>query len=434
MSLFAITGNPVLHSKSPLLFDAAYPSHADTLACFRMAAQSAEEAVQLFDELGLSGMNITAPFKSGVAQLADVRAPEVQALNACNTLTLEDGKKCCYNTDIFGVLGSLENAGTPVAGKRCLVLGAGGAGSAAAYALHTAGGNVIIANRTVDKARRLSESTGCRYAGLDEVADIVPQTDVIVNTLYRGVDVIDEAWLRPQHTIFDAVYHGSTLQEKARRAGCKFVDGASWLLHQGVPAYRRFTGIAPDVEGMKKAMLPQKQPEHISLIGFMGAGKSTVAPLLADMLGMNVLDVDATLEARCGADIPQIMGEKGEAYFREQERAVLEEALASSTPTVISCGGGAVTQPSIGRQLKENSVVVWLYAPVDSCVSRISIDIDTRPLLAQHGNPQQAAAELFEKRKFLYAKAAWMLVSSAGRSAEQVSQLIYDEISKALRS
>ncbi|MDR0687568.1 MAG: hypothetical protein LBF55_02650 [Prevotellaceae bacterium] len=430
MNLFAITGNPVLHSKSPILFGAAYPSHADTFAYFRLAAQSAAEAGLLFDELGLSGMNITAPFKSDAAQLAGLRAPEVQALNACNTLALEHSIKCCYNTDIFGVLGSLEEAGVAIAGKRCLVLGAGGAGSAAAYALHTAGGAVTVANRTVDKARRLAESTGCSFAGLSDVAGIAPQTDIIVNTLYKGVDVIDEAWLKPQHAIVDAIYHGSALQAKAQRVGCKFIDGAGWLLHQGVPAYHRFTGIPPDVESMKKATLTQKLPKHISLIGFMGAGKSTVAPLLAAMLGIPAVDIDATLKARCGVDIPQLIGEKGEAYFREQERAVLEEALAAAAPSVISCGGGAATQPLLSKRLKENSIVVWLYASPERCLSRISVD--TRPLLAQHANPQQAAAELFEKRKFLYAKTAWMLISSAARSAEQVSRLIYDEISKAI--
>jgi shikimate dehydrogenase len=429
LNLFAITGNPVLHSKSPILFDAAYPSHADDFAYFRLAAQSAEEAMLLFDELGLSGINITSPFKSSVAQLADLRSPEVQALNACNTLTLENGKKCCYNTDIFGVSGSFESAGVSPAGKRCLVLGAGGAGGAAAYALHSAGGVVTIANRTVDKARWLAESIGCRYAGLDEIAAIAPQADIIVNTLYQHVDVVDEAWLKPQHVVFDAIYHGSKLREKALRTGCKFIDGTGWLLHQGVPAYRRFTGVEPDVDSMKKAALTQKLPGHISLIGFMGAGKSTVAPLLAHLLGMPAVDVDATLEARCGASIPQLIGKMGEAYFREQERIVLEEALASATPTVISCGGGAATQPQLGRRLKERSIVVWIYASPKRCVSRISVD--TRPLLAQHGNPLQAAAKLFEKRKFLYAKAAWMLVSSADRSAEQVSLLIYDEISKA---
>jgi shikimate dehydrogenase len=432
LKLFAITGHPVLHSKTPLLFAAAYPSYADEFACFRLAAQSAEEVMRLFDELGLSGINITAPFKSDMAKLSDLRAPEVQTLNACNTLVLESGKKCSYNTDIFGVSGSLEKAGVSVAGKRCLALGAGGAGSAAAYALHAAGGVVTIANRTVDKARRLAESIGCSYAGLDEIADIIPQTDIIVNTLYQHVDVVNEAWLKPQHTIFDAIYHGSQLREKAERVGCKFIDGAGWLLHQGVPAYRKLTGVEPDVEGMEKAPLSQKLPKHISLIGFMGVGKSSVAPVLANMLGMPVVDADAMLEDKCGASIPQLIGEKGEAYFREQERIVLEEILAGTTPTVISCGGGAVTQPLLSRLLKENSIVVWIYAPPACCVSRI--DVSTRPLLAQHVNPQQAATELFEKRKFLYAKTAWMLVNSHCRNEAQVSQLIYDEISKVLHS
>lgn len=424
----------MLHSQSPALFAAAYPLHADSFAYFRLAAQSAEEAALLFDELGLSGMNVTAPFKSDMARLADVRAQEVQALNACNTLLVENGKKCCYNTDTFGVLGSLRQAGVEVAGKRCLTLGAGGAGSAAAYALHAEGGLVTVANRTESKARRLAESIGCRSAGLSEIAGVAPQADLIVNTLYRGVDVVDEAWLRPQQVVFDAIYHGSALREKARRAGCKFIDGAGWLLHQGAPAYRMFTGVEPDVEGMQKAMqkamLPQKLPGHISLIGFMGAGKSAVAPVLAGLLGMPALDADAALEKRCGASIPHLIGEKGEAYFREQERTVLEDALSSPTPTVISCGGGAATQPLLGKLLKENSIVVWIYAPPERCVSRI--DVSTRPLLARHANPRQAAAALFEKRKFLYAKTAWMLASSRDRSEEQVSRLIYDEIRKVL--
>ena len=428
MKLFAVTGSPVLHSQSPALFAAAYPLHANDFAYFRLAAQSAEEAAALFDELGLSGMNITAPFKGDMAQLADARAQEVQALNACNTLLVEHGKKCCYNTDIFGVPGALRKADVPVAGKRCLTLGAGGAGSAAAYALHAEGGVVTVANRTLSKARRLAESIGCRYAGLSEIAAIAPRADIIVSALYHGVDVLDEAWLRPQQVLFDAVYHGSALREKALRAGCKLIDGAEWLLHQGAPAYRRFTGMEPDVEGMEKVGLPQALPKHISLIGFMGAGKSAVAPLLAAMLGRPAVDADAVLEERCGASIPSLIGEKGEDYFREQERAVVEEALASPTPAVISCGGGAVTQPLLGKLLKERSIAVWIYAPPARCVSRI--DVSTRPLLARCANPRQAAEALFEERKFLYAKTAWMLVSSRDRSAEQVSRLIYDEISK----
>ncbi len=431
MKLFAITGHPVLHSKSPILFGCAYPTHSDEFAYFRLAAATAEEAMQLFRELGITGMNVTAPFKNEVARLADARGPEVQALGASNTVVLENEKTCAYNTDFFGVSGSIENGGVSIAGKRCLVLGAGGAGSAAAYALHSNGGIVTIANRTVEKAKALAERIGCSHCALNEVEKVVPQVDMILNTLYEDVDVLNEAWLTPQHILFDAIYHNSKLEQKAKNVGCKFIDGAYWLLFQGPPAYRRFTGLEPDLENMKKALLPQKKaPKHIALIGFMGAGKSTVAPLLATQLAMPVVEADAVLEQKCGASIPQIINEKGEAFFREKEREVLQEILASPTPSVISCGGGAITQPELSKLLKENSIVVWIYASPEKCLSRIHVP--SRPILAQHADPKKAAVEIFEKRKFLYAKTSWMLVSSNTRTPNQVAEFIYEEVSKVL--
>ncbi|MDR1225537.1 MAG: hypothetical protein LBK47_01385 [Prevotellaceae bacterium] len=431
MKLFSIIGNPVLHSKSPILFGYAYPNSSNEFAYFRMASQNVSEAMQLFHELGLTGMNVTAPFKNDIARLADVRGPEVEAMQASNTVVLENGKICAYNTDIFGVSGSIENGGVTIAGKRCLVLGAGGAGSAAAYALHSKGGEVTIANRTLEKAAQLAARVGCKACALNEIEKIIPQADLIVNTLYEDVDVVNEAWLKPTHIIFNAIYHNSKLASKAKKAGCKFIDGAYWLLFQGPPAYRRFTGLEPDLENMKKALLPQKTPKHIALIGFMGAGKSTVAPLLGRQLNMPVIEVDAVLEQKCGNTIPHIINEKGEVFFRQKEREVLEEVLASPTPSVISCGGGAVTQPELRKLLKENSIVVWIYASPEKCVNRI--DVPSRPILARHADPYSAAVELFEKRKFMYAQTSWMLVSSNHRTPEQVSNFIYEEVGKVLR-
>ncbi len=430
MKLFGITGHPVLHSKSPILFGYAYPNHSDEFSDVRLASENAEEAMELFRELGLTGMNVTAPYKGDIARLCDKRGPEVEALKACNTVVLENGKTCAYNTDIFGVSGSIENGGVSIAGKRCLVLGAGGAGSAAAYALYSNGAKVTVANRTIEKAKALAESIGCECCALSDIEKIVPQVDMILNTLYEDVDVLNEAWLTPQHILFDAIYHNSKLEQKAKKVGCKFIDGAYWLLYQGPPAYRRFTGVEPDFENMKKALLPQKTPKHVALIGFMGAGKSTVAPLLAKQLGMPVVEADEVLEQKCGATVPQIINEKGEAFFREKEHEVLQEILASPTPSIISCGGGAVTQPELSKLLKENSIVVWIYASPEKCVSRIHVP--SRPILARHENPLQAAKDIFEKRKFLYAKTAWMLVSSNTRTPEQVAQFVYEEVSKVL--
>jgi shikimate dehydrogenase len=433
MKLFAITGNPVLHSKSPLVFGATHPTRADEFAYFRLWAQSADEAMQLFDELSLSGMNVTAPFKGGVAQLADARSHEVQVLGVANTLVCgNDGRTTCYNTDIHGVAGAFADAGVSVEGKRCVVLGAGGAGSAAAYALHQGGASVTIVNRTAERAQRLAAAIGCTSADFGELPRLIPQADIAVNALLPEVDALNEVWLNPHQVVFDAIYHASRVREKALRKGCTFIDGAGWLLHQGLPAYRMFTGLEADVTNVNTAQLTQKIPRHIALIGFMGAGKSTVAPLLAAQLNWPAAEVDAAIEKRCGMGIPQIIESRGEAYFREVEEATLAEILHSPTPHVISCGGGVVTRPALRELLKKNSIVVWLYAPPETCISRI--DIASRPLLAGQKNPQQAAIEMFNQRKFAYAQTAWMLVSGKERSANEVSQIIYDELRKIIGS
>lgn len=431
--LFAVTGNPILHSRSPILFNGAYPNSPNDYAFFRMAAESGEEVIQLFHELGLSGINITAPFKAAIAKLAAYCSEEVVILQAANTLVEKNGKLHAYNTDIFGVTGSLEANGVSIKGKRCIVLGAGGAGCAAAYALSKAGANVAIVNRTVAKAKAFADKIGCRYSGLDQLKELLADTAILVSTLASDADVVDEQWLTSQLIILDAVYHGSILKQKAIGRGCTYIDGNQWLLHQGVSGYKIFTGKEPDSNGMARALAaPSQAPKHISFIGFMGSGKTTVAPKVAKMLGLPVTDVDKELEVRYKESIPEMINTKGEAYFREKEQEMLRELLSNDSPLVISCGGGVITQPDMCEMLKKDSIVVCLYAPPAECLTRI--DIQSRPLLAQHENPLKVAEEIFAKRKTAYLKTAWLLVNTSGRSIEQVSKIVYDEIGKCIGS
>ncbi|GHT82527.1 hypothetical protein FACS189467_7820 [Bacteroidia bacterium] len=187
MRLFAVTGNPILHSKSPLLFGAAYPDNKQDFCYFRLHADSADEALKTFTEIGLSGMNVTAPFKSDILQLIETRSDTTVALNACNTIVATEKGLYADNTDTEGVSGAIHQAGTTIANARCLVLGAGGAGSAAAYALHKAGGIVTIANRTIATAQALSKKIGCSFCGLDDLAEKMAYAEIIVNTLSSDV-------------------------------------------------------------------------------------------------------------------------------------------------------------------------------------------------------------------------------------------------------
>ncbi|GHT67520.1 hypothetical protein FACS189452_05390 [Bacteroidia bacterium] len=430
MRLFAVTGNPILHSKSPLLFGAAYPDNKQDFCYFRLHADSADEALKTFTEIGLSGMNVTAPFKSDILQLIETRSDTTVALNACNTIVATEKGLYADNTDTEGVSGAIHQAGTTIANARCLVLGAGGAGSAAAYALHKAGGIVTIANRTIATAQALSKKIGCSFCGLDDLAEKMAYAEIIVNTL--SSDVINTTWLTPHHTLLDAVYPNETLRYKVENRCGKYIDGTQWLLHQGIPAYRAFTGIAPNVDAMRQRICqPSPYPRHIAFIGFMGVGKSTTAKLVAKQLDMPLVDTDLLIEKQCNDTIPHIIQQKGEDYFRKIEQEVICQVLAYPTPHLISCGGGAVTTPEVRTMLHQNSIVIWLYAPVEECLANIE-NIVSRPLLMQGSNPLFTAKKLFEERIPMYAQTAWMLVNTSNKTTEQVTKTIYDEVNRVL--
>lgn len=163
--------------------------------------------------------------------------------------------------------------------------------------------------------------------------------------------------------MLDAVYQGSYLKNLSFKRGVTYIDGRSWLLYQGIPAYRRFVGTDPDIDGMKKALESnRKKPLHISLVGFMGVGKTTIAPLISGRLNLPYVDVDQEIERRSGLAIPSLIKRYGEIRFREIESEVLIELLKREEATVISCGGGAVLCPENRLRLRELSWVIWLYA------------------------------------------------------------------------
>lgn len=161
------------------------------------------------------------------------------------------------------------------------------------------------------------------------------------------------------------------------------------------------------------------QPRNVVLVGFMGAGKTTVANLLAAQLGLSVCDTDAELEQRAGSSIAQIFAEHGEAYFRRLESEVVQSA-ARRTGQVIATGGGALGDPASLQALLGGNLVVWLHAPLERLLSRAAAQ-GGRPLL-QGASALERAAALYCARVPLYAQAN--LIVDADQPPELISRVI----------
>jgi len=141
------------------------------------------------------------------------------------------------------------------------------------------------------------------------------------------------------------------------------------------------------------------EPGRLVLVGFMAAGKSTVGPLLADLLGWRFLDLDDRIEDRAGISVAEFFAERGEPAFREAERQAAEE-LTDLRETVLATGGGAFVQPATREALRRNAVTVWLRIDLETALRRLPRD-GARPLA---GN-REIMAELFAQREPAYALA-----------------------------
>jgi len=163
--------------------------------------------------------------------------------------------------------------------------------------------------------------------------------------------------------------------------------------------------------------------KHISLIGMMGAGKSSVAPCVASRLGREVIEVDAVIEKQEGMPIGEIFIAKGEAYFRRVECEVIV-GLIAKPPAVLSLGGGAFMWEATRKLLLEKTVVFYLSATLDVLCSRLQARGGTavRPLLNTPGlDVQQTMRELLERRGAYYGMAHYR-VETDFHSPEDVAK------------
>jgi shikimate dehydrogenase len=216
------------------------------------------ETVRALPAAGFRGINVTIPHKEAALALADAVSHTAAAVGAANTLTFEpDGTVHADNTDVGGLLASLPR---DPAGATALVLGAGGAARAAVYALRTAGAaEVLVWNRTRERAERLAAALGGR------VVDAVPRVDIVVNCTSVGLQQADQPFKSlplPADTVgvgscvVDMVYRpgGTRLLAEAKQRGATVVEGLEILVAQGAASFARWTDRTAPLEVMRRAV------------------------------------------------------------------------------------------------------------------------------------------------------------------------------------
>lgn len=164
-----------------------------------------------------------------------------------------------------------------------------------------------------------------------------------------------------------------------------------------------------------------KADGHIFLVGFMGAGKTSVGKLVSEKCGLPYVDMDDEIERISGSLVSEIFADSGEAAFRDLETEALG-ALASRPRSVVACGGGIVTRPENCPTLNRLGVVVYLVVTAAEALARIG-DRSTRPLLSGSAGPL-AATSLLAAREALYRSVADIEVDTASRTPDQVADLV----------
>jgi 3-dehydroquinate dehydratase/shikimate dehydrogenase len=253
--LYAVVGNPIAHSRSPIMHNAGFDALGLNAVYVPLEAKDAEDFVQFARRTGVRGASITAPFKVSLLPYVDEIDPLAQRVGAINTLVVRNGRWLGTNTDVEGFLAPLAGR-LDLRGARCAVLGAGGAARAVAVALVDRGAKVAICARRSDRARAIAEAVGC------EVGELPPRAgswDLLVNATPAGssadpVDPMDGAPLDGL-LVYELVYAPAEtpLVRRASASGCSTIGGIEMLIAQAERQFELFTGHRPPAGLFKEA-------------------------------------------------------------------------------------------------------------------------------------------------------------------------------------
>jgi 3-dehydroquinate dehydratase/shikimate dehydrogenase len=266
--IFGVIADPVAHSFSPLIHNAAF-MHAKmnrVYVPFRVPREELPQFMHDCRELGVKGLSVTIPHKEEILHHVHKIDEASQEVGASNTVVWKDDEPLGFNTDYRAAMASIDRLltssggeSTSILGKTALVLGAGGVARPIVYGLKKRGADVVIANRTPQRADDLATRFQCRAVPWSLRHTIKP--DLLVNCTPLGMHPnMDESpfpamYLRAGMFVFDTIYNPeqTLLIKEAREAACETVTGVEMFVSQAAHQFRLFTGEEPPVEIMRQS-------------------------------------------------------------------------------------------------------------------------------------------------------------------------------------
>jgi 3-dehydroquinate dehydratase / shikimate dehydrogenase len=259
-SVYGVIGDPVSHSLSPEMHNAAFQSRGIDAVYLPFLVRDLRDFLLSVEPLGLAGFSVTIPHKQKILRHLDGCDPLARAIGAVNTVVVRGGGKLYgYNTDYVGVLAALSRR-MPLCGSRVLILGAGGAARAVAFALAKSGASFAIAARRPSRAKALAEAAGGEVIALGEVRRQF--FDALVNATPVGMHPQEN--LSPLQAselncrlVFDTIYRPqrTKLLRLAERRGIETVSGVEMFLAQGAAQWQIWTGERAPLAVMRRAVL-----------------------------------------------------------------------------------------------------------------------------------------------------------------------------------
>ena len=258
--IHGIMGNPVSHSLSPAMHNAAFKALGLNSVYLPFPVSDVKNAIKGFRAVGVEGLSVTIPHKQAVMAELDHIDPVADKIGAVNTIVFDEGRATGLNTAWIGANRALEDH-LNLTGKAVLILGAGGSARAIGFGLLEAGAEVILASRTPASGQQLAQTLKCPWHPLSDIDKL--KGNILVNAtsvgMAPGIDqsLIPAEQLNNFQLVMDIVYSPmeTRLLREAKEQGCSTVNGLAMLLYQGVAQFELWTGVQAPINIMKETLL-----------------------------------------------------------------------------------------------------------------------------------------------------------------------------------